>query len=612
MESDIRISDKEHILGLLEEVERTGVDIAPNYGDYVCLAYALSAVLDEDEGRDIFHRFCRLCPKYDERHAGKTYDSCARTNDHRVTAGSIVRLCKLAGVDTGAVWKRLAERARGSANGANNTNDTNNTNNTATFPVSFQPSGGGAEAEEVTWEADPETPLPTFGALDLPYPLDLIYGRGQTPAQCDAVLLSALTVIGAAMDWHVCTKYSDVYQYPCLQLFVIAPAASGKGIMARTRQLADPLHQERMGTYSTDYTRSVIARNEWAEKVKNKEVTPKPDDAVRQMFLIPGNNTGTGILQNIIDSKGNGLIFEVEADTVSAAIAGDYGHWSDTLRKAFDHDRLSYNRRTDREYKDLNCIRLGVVVSGTPGQLFPLIPSAENGLFSRQIFYYMPRSRDFISQFDEDNKRENNTEFFERLAGNFMNLLRKIEACGIIELRLRKEQIREFNDRFTRIFREAGLALGGELDSTVFRQAVNAVRVMSVVAALREMEEHGGAQLEEAGCMVKSPDGEYRHLHYLEISDRDLQTVLHIFEVLYQHSIHILSFLKSSRTERRVLSGWMLVLQAMPREFTRQKWYAECERRDIKKCTADTWLQRVLKKGLIKKAEERAHYEKTV
>ena len=602
---NFKITNKALTYALLEEAERLKIDIAPDYKPgYITLAYAIVNELGE-EGREVFHRFCRLCTKYEEKHADKTYTSCLKSNRGGCGVGTIIWMCKDKGIDTDAVYNRLVEEQK-------RANVQNVQNVQPPFLNVSDESGLTEDADEVTWEADPETPLPTFGALDLPYPLDLIYGRGQTPAQCDAVLLSALTVIGAAMDWHVCTKYSDVYQYPCLQLFVIAPAASGKGIMARTRQLADPLHQERMGTYSTDYTRSVIARNEWAEKVKNKEVTPKPDDAVRQMFLIPGNNTGTGILQNIIESKGNGLIFEVEADTVSAAIAGDYGHWSDTLRKAFDHDRLSYNRRTDREYKDLNCIRLGVVVSGTPGQLFPLIPSAENGLFSRQIFYYMPRSRDFISQFDEDNKRENNTEFFERLAGNFMNLLRKIEACGIIELRLRKEQIREFNDRFTRIFREAGLALGGELDSTVFRQAVNAVRVMSVVAALREMEEHGGAQLEEAGCMVKSPDGEYRHLHYLEISDRDLQTVLHIFEVLYQHSIHILSFLKSSRTERRVLSGWMLVLQAMPREFTRQEWYAECERRDIKKCTADTWLQRVLKKGLIKKAEERAHYEKTV
>lgn len=66
------------------------------------------------------------------------------------------------------------------------------------------------------------------------------------------------------------------------------------------------------------------------------------------MFIFSGNNTGTGILQNIIDSGGVGIICETEADMVSNSIASDYGHWSEVIRSSFDHDPLSYNRRTDR------------------------------------------------------------------------------------------------------------------------------------------------------------------------------------------------------------------------------------------------------------------------
>ena len=45
-----------------------------------------------------------------------------------------------------------------------------------------------------------------------------------------------------------------------------------------------------------------------------------------------------------------GLICETEADTVSTAIGADHGHWSDTLRKCHDHERLAFNRRTNHEY----------------------------------------------------------------------------------------------------------------------------------------------------------------------------------------------------------------------------------------------------------------------
>ena len=132
---------------------------------------------------------------------------------------------------------------------------------------------------------------------------------------------------------------------------------------------------------------------------KERSKIDAPQIPANKMFLIAGNNTGTGILQNIMDANGTGFICESEADTLSTAIGSDYGHWSDTLRKAFDHDRLSYNRRTDQEYREIKKSYLSVLLSGTPAQVKALIPSAENGLFSRQLFYYMPGIWQWVSQF---------------------------------------------------------------------------------------------------------------------------------------------------------------------------------------------------------------------
>lgn len=106
-----------------------------------------------------------------------------------------------------------------------------------------------------------------------------------------------------------------------------------------------------------------------------------PEIPLNRMFLISGNNTGTGILQNIMDNNGTGLICETEADTISTAIGSEYGHWSETLRRAFDHDWLAYNRRTNQEYRENKKSYLSLLLSGTPAQVKPLIPSVENGLF---------------------------------------------------------------------------------------------------------------------------------------------------------------------------------------------------------------------------------------
>jgi len=59
---------------------------------------------------------------------------------------------------------------------------------------------------------------------------------------------------------------------------------------------------------------------------KERVNTEAPQMPPNKMFLISGNNSGTGILQNIMDANGTGLICETEADTIASAISSEYGH----------------------------------------------------------------------------------------------------------------------------------------------------------------------------------------------------------------------------------------------------------------------------------------------
>lgn len=90
-----------------------------------------------------------------------------------------------------------------------------------------------------------------------------------------------------------------------------------------------------------------LDKAQWDMLGKEKASKPEPEQPCMKMFLIAGDNSGAGMLENLMDANGTGLICETEADTVSTAIGTDYGHWSDTLRKSFDHERLAYNRRTN-------------------------------------------------------------------------------------------------------------------------------------------------------------------------------------------------------------------------------------------------------------------------
>lgn len=344
------------------------------------------------------------------------------------------------------------------------------------------------EEEQLTEGSDPYSPLPTFPQNYVwPELLERIISFGKNPEQRDILLLGAFTVLGASLSHIVRCQYGRKWQAPCMQTFIVAPSASGKSALTWVRLLIEPIHdkirsevKEAMKTYRQEKA----AYDSLGKERKNQEAPVLPPN---RMFLISGNNTGTGILQNIMDSNGTGIICESEADTVSTAIGTEYGNWSDTLRKAFDHDRLSYNRRTDREYQEVSRSYLSVLLSGTPAQVKPLIPTAENGLFSRQNFYYMPRVTQWADQFGED-EVDVDEEF--RLMGNeWKNTLDELTLRGLFTLKLTHAQHKQFNFLFDKLFHRSGKINGDEMSSSVIRLAVNACRMMSIVAILRSLED---------------------------------------------------------------------------------------------------------------------------
>lgn len=132
----------------------------------------------------------------------------------------------------------------------------------------------------------------------------------------------------------------------------------------------------------------------------------------------------------------------------------------------------------------------------------PLIPSSENGLFSRQMFYYMPRVLHWINQFSL--QRTDTSLEFQKLGKDWIAHLREIQKLGVISLRLTDAQIVSFNEVFQTLFERSRKGTGNEMNSSVVRMAINIGRILSIVALLRitgECEEAG----DFAASLRKSP-----------------------------------------------------------------------------------------------------------
>ncbi len=568
------MTDRESLERLTRAVETAGADIAPTYAEYVQLAFALATDLGE-AGREYFHRLCRLSPKYRSEHAEKCYTNAQRTHRGSVHLGTVFHLASRAGVTV------AAEEPRKSSESAVNIPP-----HTHAYASAVDDSEA---ADDVYNGSEPLVKLPLFAEHDWPEPLKTIIAYGSTRQQCDILLLGAVTVLGATLGRKVRCSYGGRYISPCLQTFIVAPPASGKGVLSFLRQFAAPVHQEMRGKYEAEMKYYREQKSAYDNAGKERTKMEPPERPRNRMFLIAGNNTGTGILQNIMDSGGVGLIFEVEADTISTAIGSEYGRFSDTLRKAFDHERISYNRRTDQEFREVENTYLSVLLSGTPAQVKPLIPSAENGLFSRQLFYYMPGIRQWRDQFDY--READLEEVFRKMGAEWKAFLDRHKETSFLTLRLTEEQKDAFNACFARLFSHADLANGNEMNSSVVRLAINVVRILLVVAVLRgEMspDKDTPADNVKDGIVCKWD---------VWVTDSDFEAVMRLVQPLYHHATHILSFLPCTEVSRRGNAERDSFFSSLPEVFNCKMIKEKAAQEKIKENTAFTWLKRLVKQG---------------
>ena len=569
---------------LVAAIEKQGANVAPTYQEYMPLAFAIANDCGE-AGRSLFHRICRISEKYVSDEADRLFDHALKGGNGRNGIGSVYHWAETAGVK---LDKQLAGTARSYAGKQPETCELAN----------LQPS----HPLTHTCAHEAYINMPVFGNYDWPPFLNQLIDCGDSPAQRDILLLGAVTVLGATLNKHLRILYGRKYHYPCLQTFIVAPPASGKGALTWVRHLAEPIHEAMMEEFKSLRKEYRLEKARWGSLGKERAKTPEPEEPRPKMLLI--------------EADGVGLICETEADTVSTAIGTDYGHWSDTLRKCYDHDRLAFNRRMNHEY--LECMKsfLSVLLSGTPAQVKPLIPSAENGLFSRQMFYYMPSITEWVNQFDLSDE-----DYDSRFTGWGKQWKTFIEWLGasvnLIQLKLSEEQKIRFNERFAQLFGHAGFTHGGAMRSTVARIAINICRILSVVALLRATEKllppHKtifNSQFSIFKCPGLSPsddipeenvrDGIVPKLD-LTATEADFEAVLNLTEPLYRHACHILSILPATDVQQREPTPQEALFDALPLAFNRQEALHEAKRIGIGTDTLDSHLRRMLEKGVIQK-----------
>lgn len=403
----------------------------------------------------------------------------------------------------------------------------------------------------------------------------------------DVFLTGALSIISGCLP-NVTGLYGGKVVYPNLFSFLLAPPASGKGALTFAKMLADKYHQ------------AVISGSREAEKEFNKEMDvhkhakkylkkgeqppDPPEEPPFKVVYIPANTSNAKIIKHLEDNEGFGIICETEADTLGQTFKNDWGSYSDLLRKAYHHEKISISRKTNNEYFEIDNPRLSVVLSGTPNQILNIVQSAEDGLFSRFIFYVFASNPVWLDPSPKSNP-VNLTEHFNSLSDYLYRMVRFLETSPTT-IHLSDEQWDKFNPLFDEyLFRIYNL-VSQDATSVVKRLGLIVYRLCMVFTAMRKFE----FQMHDVD---------------LQCTDEDFNNALILADIYLHHSLLVYKNLpnQDGSIEFKPNDPKTNFFKQLPNEFERKQAIEIGNKLNIKDRTVDYHLAKLEKAGYLTKAK---------
>ena len=473
---------------IVERIEEAGVDITGTYQAWLSVGFALADELGES-GRSYFHRISRFYAGYSPEEADKQYDHCLSSKGSGITIKSLYQLAKENGISL--ITRSSAVSAE---------------------PVTSAAPGAVENVQMPTFSPQTYTRLPRF--------LADIVAVATTDQERDTLLIGSIATLSAVLP-NVYGVYDQKTVFPNLYFFLTARASSGKGRLSLCSSLISSIDRELMDQNAAAQEAYELAERAYQHDKKNLDAR-KPQEPPFLKILIPGNVSATALYKILYDNGGRGLLFETEGDTITVAVSSDFGNYSDSLRKAFHGEQISYHRRKDNEHVEVQHPQLSVVLSGTPMQVLGLIPDPENGLFSRFLFYYLESQLDWKDVFAHSDARPLDDQFrdFGNRMHDFYNAL--VKLTDPLRFSFTFEQQARFNSFFAAEQARIFAVWGDPMLATVRRLGLCTFRVAMILSTLRRMET-GDLYTPEVCC------------------DDDFDTVLDLAAVLLRHAEKVYS-----------------------------------------------------------------------
>ena len=411
----------------------------------------------------------------------------------------------------------------------------------------------------------------------------------------DVFLTGAIGVLSGCLP-NVKGVYDHKLCYPNLFAFVISPAGNGKGSLNYARQLGINYHNELLEESKVArerYDQEMIRYDIDFTKLRRKTISEQPKKPILEptrMLFIPANSSSSMLIHQLKNNGDSGILFESESDTLGNVLKQDWGGYSDLLRKAAHHECISYSRKMNNEFVEIQNPRLSVILSGTPNQVIKLIPSVEDSLFSRFLFYFFDVQVEW-RDVSSDGTGEDYDEYFEDQAKEVTEMNKFLEKHPT-KINLTKAQWAILNATFREFLMSTNEAFGTGALSIVKRLGLILFRLAMMFTAMRKYEQQD--TVKQIFC-----------------HDDDFYTALWLVEVYMEHALYIFDRLpqQGSSSFASLTEKKQRFYLKLPQKFHRQEALKIGGGMGMKPRTVDRHL-RVYLKAFLNQIGKREIYEK--
>lgn len=279
----------------------------------------------------------------------------------------------------------------------------------------------------------------------LPESLQSMISLASTPEERDIILMATLAAASACMP-NLYFTYGPTGKkyYANLQCFILAAAASGKGIANQALEMVRVIDEQ-------------------------------------YPMLIAGDSTLAAFYKALEEQNGCGYMHESEGSVITDIWKTSAANYNTVLRKAAEHEPISRNRV--KGASEIKNPRLSMLLTGTFGQYKALVPSVENGYFSRLLTVVIRGTNGFDKRYVSSKGGQNATP---KIVGH--QLLRTYETlmnAGEREWSLTDAQKERLGEHLESEYSTLISLLGENFHSAVIRMAVQIERIAMILTAMR-------------------------------------------------------------------------------------------------------------------------------